>query len=99
MHTDFESKCSVDVNRSQPAEKEHEHILDAGKHKEQKLKERQRRERMGVEGEHIRDVWLALGDDGRRELVKAEKKILLRKLQEQQREKGQCFCEMCGRER
>ncbi|KAJ7108072.1 salt tolerance down-regulator-domain-containing protein [Mycena crocata] len=47
--------------------------------------------------ERIRDFWLALGEDERRDLVRVEKDTVLRKMKEQQ--KHSCSCAVCGRKR
>ncbi|KAJ7769670.1 salt tolerance down-regulator-domain-containing protein [Mycena maculata] len=49
------------------------------------------------ERERIRDFWLALGEDERRDLVRVEKDTVLRKMKEQQ--KHSCSCAVCGRKR
>ncbi|KAJ7493562.1 salt tolerance down-regulator-domain-containing protein [Mycena latifolia] len=49
------------------------------------------------ERERIRDFWLALAEDERRDLVKVEKDTVLRKMKEQQ--KHSCSCAVCGRKR
>lgn len=49
------------------------------------------------ERERIRDFWLGLGEEERRELVKIEKDTVLRKMKEQQ--KHSCSCAVCGRKR
>ncbi|KAJ6554325.1 salt tolerance down-regulator-domain-containing protein [Mycena capillaripes] len=49
------------------------------------------------ERERIRDFWLALTEDERRELVRVEKDTVLRKMQEEQ--KHGCGCPVCRRKR
>ncbi|KAJ7447319.1 salt tolerance down-regulator-domain-containing protein [Mycena galericulata] len=49
------------------------------------------------ERERIRDFWLALGEEERRDLVRVEKDTVLRKMKEQQ--KHSCSCAVCGRKR
>lgn len=49
------------------------------------------------ERERIKEFWLALGEDERRNLVKIEKDTVLRKMKEQQ--KHSCSCAVCGRKR
>ncbi|KAJ6554346.1 salt tolerance down-regulator-domain-containing protein [Mycena capillaripes] len=49
------------------------------------------------ERERIRDFWLALAEDERRDLVRVEKDTVLRKMKEEQ--KHSCSCAVCGRKR
>ena len=49
------------------------------------------------ERERIKDFWLKLEEDERRNLVKVEKEAVLRKMKEQQ--KHSCMCAVCGRKR
>lgn len=49
------------------------------------------------ERERIKEFWLSLGEEERRNLVKIEKDTVLRKMKEQQ--KHQCGCAVCGRKR
>lgn len=49
------------------------------------------------ERERIKEFWLGLGEDERRNLVKIEKEAVLRKMKEQQ--KHSCMCAVCGRKR
>lgn len=49
------------------------------------------------ERERIKEFWLGLGEDERRNLVKVEKEAVLRKMKEQQ--KHSCMCAVCGRKR
>ena len=49
------------------------------------------------ERERIKDFWLWLGEQERRNLVKIEKDTVLRKMKEQQ--KHSCSCAVCGRKR
>ncbi|KAK0494321.1 salt tolerance down-regulator-domain-containing protein [Armillaria luteobubalina] len=49
------------------------------------------------ERERIKDFWLGLGEEERRNLVKIEKDTVLRKMKEQQ--KHSCSCAVCGRKR
>lgn len=49
------------------------------------------------ERERIKEFWLGLGEDERRNLVKVEKDTVLRKMKEQQ--KHSCACAVCGRKR
>ncbi|KAH0833925.1 salt tolerance down-regulator-domain-containing protein [Lanmaoa asiatica] len=49
------------------------------------------------ERERIKQFWLGLGEDERRNLVKIEKDTVLRKMKEQQ--KHSCSCAVCGRKR
>ncbi|KIP06663.1 hypothetical protein PHLGIDRAFT_450177 [Phlebiopsis gigantea 11061_1 CR5-6] len=49
------------------------------------------------ERERIKEFWLGLGEDERRNLVKIEKDAVLRKMKEQQ--KHSCMCAVCGRKR
>ena len=49
------------------------------------------------ERERIKDFWLGLGEQERRNLVKIEKDTVLRKMKEQQ--KHSCGCAVCGRKR
>lgn len=49
------------------------------------------------ERERIKDFWLGLGEQERRNLVKIEKDTVLRKMKEQQ--KHTCSCAVCGRKR
>jgi len=49
------------------------------------------------ERERIKDFWLGLGEQERRNLVKIEKDTVLRKMKEQQ--KHSCSCAVCGRKR
>ncbi|KIY52249.1 hypothetical protein FISHEDRAFT_69940 [Fistulina hepatica ATCC 64428] len=49
------------------------------------------------ERERIKDFWLGLGEEERRNLVKIEKDTVLRKMKEQQRHS--CSCAVCGRKR
>lgn len=49
------------------------------------------------ERERIKDFWLGLGEEERRNLVKIEKEAVLRKMKEQQ--KHSCSCAVCGRKR
>ena len=49
------------------------------------------------ERERIKEFWLALGEDERRNLVKIEKEAVLKKMKEQQ--KHNCSCAVCGRKR
>ncbi|KAJ4463467.1 salt tolerance down-regulator-domain-containing protein [Lentinula lateritia] len=47
--------------------------------------------------ERIKEFWLGLGEEERRNLVKIEKDTVLRKMKEQQ--KHSCSCAVCGRKR
>ena len=49
------------------------------------------------ERERIKEFWLGLGEEERRNLVKVEKEAVLRKMKEQQ--KHSCSCAVCGRKR
>ncbi|KAF7307988.1 Stress response protein NST1 [Mycena kentingensis (nom. inval.)] len=49
------------------------------------------------ERERIRDFWLQLAEDERRDLVRVEKDTVLRKMKEEQ--KHSCSCAVCGRKR
>ncbi|KZT21322.1 hypothetical protein NEOLEDRAFT_763368 [Neolentinus lepideus HHB14362 ss-1] len=49
------------------------------------------------ERERIKEFWLGLGEDERRNLVKVEKEAVLKKMKEQQ--KHSCSCAVCGRKR
>lgn len=49
------------------------------------------------ERERIKEFWLGLGEEERRNLVKIEKDTVLRKMKEQQ--KHSCSCAVCGRKR
>lgn len=49
------------------------------------------------ERERIKEFWLGLGEEERRNLVKIEKEAVLRKMKEQQRHS--CMCAVCGRKR
>lgn len=49
------------------------------------------------ERERIKEFWLGLGEQERRNLVKVEKDTVLRKMKEQQ--KHSCSCAVCGRKR
>ena len=49
------------------------------------------------ERERIKEFWLGLGEDERRNLVKIEKDTVLKKMKEQQ--KHSCSCAVCGRKR
>ncbi len=49
------------------------------------------------ERERIKEFWLALGEEERRNLVKVEKEAVLKKMKEQQRHS--CACAVCGRKR
>lgn len=49
------------------------------------------------ERERIKEFWLGLGEDERRNLVKIEKEAVLKKMKEQQ--KHSCMCAVCGRKR
>lgn len=49
------------------------------------------------ERERIKEFWLNLSEDERRNLVKVEKDTVLRKMKEQQ--KHSCSCAVCGRKR
>lgn len=49
------------------------------------------------ERERIKEFWLGLGEDERRNLVKIEKDTVLRKMKDQQ--KHSCGCAVCGRKR
>lgn len=49
------------------------------------------------ERERIKDFWLGLGEEERRNLVKIEKDTVLKKMKEQQ--KHSCSCAVCGRKR
>ncbi|KAJ3738673.1 salt tolerance down-regulator-domain-containing protein [Lentinula detonsa] len=49
------------------------------------------------ERERIKEFWLGLGEEERRNLVKIEKDMVLRKMKEQQ--KHSCSCAVCGRKR
>ena len=49
------------------------------------------------ERERIKEFWLGLGEQERRNLVKIEKDTVLRKMKEQQ--KHSCSCAVCGRKR
>lgn len=49
------------------------------------------------ERERIKEFWLALGEQERRNLVKVEKEAVLKKMKEQQ--KHSCSCAVCGRKR
>ncbi|KAJ7258096.1 salt tolerance down-regulator-domain-containing protein [Mycena haematopus] len=49
------------------------------------------------ERERIRDFWLALAEEERRDLVRVEKDTVLRKMKEEQ--KHSCSCAVCGRKR
>jgi hypothetical protein len=47
--------------------------------------------------ERIKEFWLGLAEDERRNLVRLEKEAVLRKMKEQQ--KHSCSCAVCGRKR
>jgi hypothetical protein len=49
------------------------------------------------ERERIKEFWLGLGEEERRNLVRIEKEAVLRKMKEQQ--KHSCMCAVCGRKR
>jgi hypothetical protein len=49
------------------------------------------------ERERIKEFWLGLGEEERRNLVKIEKDTVLKKMKEQQ--KHSCSCAVCGRKR
>lgn len=49
------------------------------------------------ERENVKEFWLSLTDDQRRELVKLEKEAVLKKMKEQQR--YSCSCSVCGKRR
>lgn len=49
------------------------------------------------ERERIKEFWLGLGEEDRRNLVKLEKEAVLKKMKEQQRHS--CACAVCGRKR
>lgn len=49
------------------------------------------------ERERIKEFWLGLSEDERRNLVKVEKEAVLQKMKEQQ--KHSCGCAVCGRKR
>jgi hypothetical protein len=49
------------------------------------------------ERERIKEFWLNLGEQERRDLVKVEKEAVLKKMKEQQ--KHSCGCAVCGRKR
>jgi hypothetical protein len=49
------------------------------------------------ERERIKDFWLGLGEEERKNLVKIEKDTVLKKMKEQQ--KHSCSCAVCGRKR
>jgi hypothetical protein len=49
------------------------------------------------ERERIKEFWLGLGEQERRNLVQVEKDTVLRKMKEQQ--KHSCSCAVCGRKR
>jgi hypothetical protein len=49
------------------------------------------------ERERIKEFWLGLAEDERRNLVKIEKDTVLKKMKEQQ--KHSCSCAVCGRKR
>jgi hypothetical protein len=49
------------------------------------------------ERERIKEFWLGLGEEERRNLVKLEKEAVLKKMKEQQRHS--CACAVCGRKR
>jgi hypothetical protein len=49
------------------------------------------------ERERIKEFWLGLSEDERRNLVKIEKDTVLKKMKEQQ--KHSCSCAVCGRKR
>ena len=49
------------------------------------------------ERERIKEFWLGLGEEERRNLVKVEKDAVLKKMKEQQ--KHSCSCAVCGRKR
>ena len=49
------------------------------------------------ERERIKEFWLGLGEEERRNLVKVEKEAVLKKMKEQQRHS--CACAVCGRKR
>ena len=49
------------------------------------------------ERERIKEFWLGLGEEERRNLVKIEKEAVLKKMKEQQ--KHSCSCAVCGRKR
>ncbi|KAF9644959.1 hypothetical protein BDM02DRAFT_817602 [Thelephora ganbajun] len=49
------------------------------------------------ERERIKEFWLGLGEEERRNLVKVEKEAVLKKMKEQQ--KHSCSCAVCGRKR
>jgi hypothetical protein len=49
------------------------------------------------ERERIKEFWLGLGEEDRRNLVKLEKEAVLKKMKEQQRHS--CGCAVCGRKR
>jgi hypothetical protein len=49
------------------------------------------------ERERIKEFWLKLGEQERKDLVKIEKEAVLKKMKEQQ--KHNCSCAVCGRKR
>ncbi|KPI34327.1 Stress response protein nst1 [Cyphellophora attinorum] len=49
------------------------------------------------ERDQIKEYWLQLGEDERRNLVRIEKEAVLKKMKEQQ--KHSCSCSVCGRKR
>ncbi|KAJ3274263.1 hypothetical protein HDV01_003336 [Terramyces sp. JEL0728] len=49
------------------------------------------------ERQRIRDFWIQLGEEERKQLVKLEKEAVLKKMKEQQ--KQTCSCNVCGRRR
>lgn len=50
-----------------------------------------------TERDQIKEYWLQLGEDERRNLVRIEKEAVLKKMKEQQ--KHSCSCSVCGRKR
>ena len=49
------------------------------------------------ERERIKEFWLGLSEEERRNLVQIEKQAVLKKMKEQQ--KHNCSCAVCGRKR
>lgn len=46
----------------------------------------------------MKEFWLGLGEDERRNLVKIDKDTMLKKMKKQEKHRG-CSCALCGRKR
>jgi len=67
-------------------------LAERRRKKKEEIEAKEREER-----EKIKEFWLSLTDEERRELVKLEKEAVLKKMKEQQ--KHTCSCSVCGRRR